>query len=117
MATPAAVRFIASKPGSLSVGLVQLQLRVKAGASKDREGILAVTDRAVELCVAARPRHGEANEAVVQVLSNATGIPKSQFRFVHGSKSRDKIVVIGDIKRDGLEYTETVIRLLHKASH
>ncbi|EFY99619.1 DUF167 domain protein [Metarhizium robertsii] len=117
MASPLAARFIASKPGSLSVGFVQLQLRVKAGTSKDREGILAVTDRAIELCVAAQPRHGEANKAVVQALSNAIGIPKSRFRFVSGIKSRDKVVAIGDIQGDGPEYTETILRLLREASH
>ncbi|EFY89294.1 hypothetical protein J3458_018771 [Metarhizium acridum] len=117
MASPLAARFIASKSGSLSVGFVQLQLRVKAGTSKDREGILAVTDRAIELCVTAQPRHGEANKAVVQALSNAIGIPKSRFRFVSGLKSRDKVVAIGDIQGDGPDYTETVLRLLREASY
>lgn len=117
MATTLSVRFIAGRLAPSSLGQIHLQLRVKAGSSKDREGILAVTDRVIELCVTAQPRHGEANNAVVKVLSDATNIPKSRFNFVRGLKSKDKVVAISNVQGDGLEYTQTILHLLRKASY
>ncbi|EEU46249.1 uncharacterized protein NECHADRAFT_19877, partial [Fusarium vanettenii 77-13-4] len=75
-------------------GSLHLQLHVKPGASKNREGVIAVTDDAIELCVAAQAREGEANKAVVQVLSSVLGVPKSSLQLTHGLKSRDKTVVL-----------------------
>lgn len=115
MASPAsAIRFVTGSKKS-PLGSLHLQLRVKPGASKNREGILAVTDDAIELCVAAQAREGEANKAVVQVLSGVLGVPKSRLQLTHGMKSRDKTVVLGDIKGDGEEYAKAVRNLLDKA--
>lgn len=119
MASSFAVRYIASKPGSLSPGLIQLQLRVKTGTGKTREGILAVTDTAIEVGVTAQPRHGEANKEVVEVLSQAIGIQKSRFQFLNGLRSKDKIVAvpITEIQGDGIAYAETILNLLRKGSY
>jgi uncharacterized protein YggU (UPF0235/DUF167 family) len=54
------------------LGTLILQCHVKPGASKAREGVTAVTDAAVEICVAAQAREGEANKAVLEVLSEVT---------------------------------------------
>lgn len=121
MAPSAAIRFLAKKQGSPLRGFVQLRLRVrvKPGASKSHEGILAVTSSAVQLCVAAQPRQGEANQAVLQVLSNTIGISKSRLRIVSGLKSRDKIATIDHdhTQGDGEAYAETILSVLHRASH
>ncbi|KAG6019837.1 hypothetical protein E4U41_003064 [Claviceps citrina] len=123
----AAVRFLATKNGSSVPGLIQLHLRVKPQASQARQGILAVTSSAVELCVAAPPRRGEANDAVLQVLSRATGVPTSRLRIVRGLRSRDKIATM-DCQRqaqcrrchhhqqDGPVCAETILGLLREAS-
>jgi len=50
-------------------GTLYLNCNVKPGASKQREGIASVGDDAVEICVAAQAREGEANKAVIKVLS------------------------------------------------
>lgn len=50
-----------------------MHCNVKPGASKAREGVSAVDDEAVDICVAAQAREGEANKAVIGVLS-AVGI-------------------------------------------
>ncbi|KAG5913106.1 hypothetical protein E4U42_001476 [Claviceps africana] len=112
----AAVRFLPNKHGSPALGFVQLQLRVKAGASKPRQGILAVTSSAVELCVAAQPRQGEANGAVLQVLSQALAVSKSRLRIVSGFKSRDKIATMDCDEADGSAYADAILNLLHKAA-
>jgi uncharacterized protein YggU (UPF0235/DUF167 family) len=117
MASCRAVRFIAGKAGSPSPGFVQLQLRVRAGTSRDREGILAVTDSAVEICVTARPRRGDANKAVVELLSSALGIPKSRFQYANGLKSKGKVVMIDTAHGDGVQYTTTILQLLRTASY
>lgn len=117
MASSAAVRFIAaSKRPSSAPGYLQIQLRVKPGASKEREGLGQVSTTAVELCVAAQPRDGEANKAVVSVLSKALGVPKSRLSLSHGQKSRDKIVVLDGVEGDAQAYAETVLKLLQDQS-
>lgn len=50
-------------------GTLYINCNVKPGASKSREGIARISDDAVEICVAAQAREGEANKAVVKVLS------------------------------------------------
>lgn len=51
---------------------VYLRCHVKPGASKVREGITALTDSTIELCVAAVPKDGESNKAVLAVLSEVS---------------------------------------------
>ncbi|KAK4124577.1 hypothetical protein N657DRAFT_571995 [Parathielavia appendiculata] len=65
---------------------------VKPGASKNREGIASVSKEAVEICVAVQARKGEANKAVMEILSEALDLPRSGLRIVHGLKSRTKTV-------------------------
>lgn len=51
---------------------VYLRCHVKPGASKVREGITSLTDNTIELCVAAVPKDGESNKAVLAVLSEVS---------------------------------------------
>ncbi|KAM5352086.1 hypothetical protein ACJ41O_004809 [Fusarium nematophilum] len=115
MASSSAIRFVTGSKKS-PLGSLHLQLRVKPGASRNREGITAVTDDAIELCVAAQAREGEANKAVVQVLSAVLGVPKSSLQLTHGLKSRDKTVVLGGVKGDGEEYANSIREMLDKAA-
>lgn len=112
-----AIRYIAATKKSPLAALL-LQCHVKPGASKSREGVASVTDDVVELCVAAQAREGEANKAVVAVLSKALGLPKSDLTITHGLKSRDKTVAVKGSLAAGTE-AEAVSRvkeLLDKAS-
>ncbi|KAK5995730.1 hypothetical protein PT974_04147 [Cladobotryum mycophilum] len=106
-----AVRFLAAS-GTSSQGMLQLRLRVKPGASKTREGIRTVNDEDIELCVAAQARDGEANQAVVRVLSETLGIPKSKFHLSQGIKSRGKTILIQEVVGDGSAYASRVLELL-----
>lgn len=69
MASAGAIRCVAASKKN-PFGAVYLQCHVKPGASKSREGVTALTDDAIEICVAAQAREGEANKAVVKVLSD-----------------------------------------------
>lgn len=51
---------------------VYMRCHVKPGASKVREGITALTDSTIELCVSAVPKDGESNKAVLTVLSEVS---------------------------------------------
>ncbi|KAJ4303446.1 hypothetical protein N0V90_002341 [Kalmusia sp. IMI 367209] len=93
-----AIRFIATKGSKTPTGSIQLLCRVKPGVSANREGITAVSDEAIEVCVAARAKEGEANKAVREVIAEALKVPKSDVEIVKGLKSREKTVVISNIK-------------------
>ena len=64
-----AIRFIANKGSKKPSGSIQLLCRVKPGVSANREGIVAVSNEAIEVCVAARAKDGEANKAVREVIA------------------------------------------------
>lgn len=51
---------------------IHLQCHVKPGASKQREGILTISDNVIEVCVAAQAKDGEANKAVRGLFSDVS---------------------------------------------
>ena len=102
MASKQAIRFVAASTKS-ELGSIHLQCHVKPGASKQREGVAALTEEAVELCVAAAAREGEANKAVRGVISDILKIPKSSVEVIKGQKSRDKTIAIFGIDTCGDE--------------
>lgn len=61
----AAVRYVTTKGSSL----LHLICHVKPGANSKREGIIAITDDVIELCVAAQPKDREANKAVRELVA------------------------------------------------
>lgn len=71
MATPRVIQYVAGSKNN-RLPAVYLHCRVKPNASKTREGVTALTDDAVELCVAAVPRDGASNRAVLEVLSKVS---------------------------------------------
>ncbi|KAH9906062.1 YggU-like protein [Xylariomycetidae sp. FL2044] len=77
-----------------SAEFLQLRCHVKPGASKVREGVLAVKDETIELCVTAQAQDGKANKAVIDILSSILGISKSHLQITHGTKARDKTISI-----------------------
>ncbi|EQK99731.1 hypothetical protein G6O67_001252 [Ophiocordyceps sinensis] len=117
MASGCAVRFVVGSKLSPRIGALVLRLRVKPGTSNDREGVSSVLDDCVELCVAAQARDGEANRAVVRLLSDVVGLPKSRFRLTHGAKSRDKTVMLGGVTaEEAPALASSILGLLQRAS-
>ncbi|KAK1757219.1 hypothetical protein QBC47DRAFT_422198 [Echria macrotheca] len=85
-------------------GTLYINCNVKPGASKSREGIAAVDDEAIEVCVSAQAREGEANKAVIKLLSEVLSLPKSDLQITQGHKSRNKtIAVVGSWVSSGEE--------------
>ncbi|KAK1981530.1 hypothetical protein LZ30DRAFT_770742 [Colletotrichum cereale] len=112
------LRFVAVNKKS-ALGTLYLQCHVKPGASRVREGVLAVADGAVELCVAAQAREGEANKAVIKLLSEpqVLGLPKSDLAISQGLKSRDKTVTISNVKDSAALITKIMEQLEKSVKH
>lgn len=78
-------------------GAVLLEVRVQPGARQAALAGLETRDdgRArLKLKVTAPPEGGKANAAVVALLSDALGLPKSAFALLRGETGRDKTLRI-----------------------
>ena len=85
--------------------IARLPVRLTPGASADRiDGWDVDADgRAVlEVRVRARPVEGEANAALIHLLSKALGVPKSSVSLARGGQSRLKMIEIAGIEDDDL---------------
>lgn len=68
-----AIWFVAATKKSTQ-NTLYMHCNVKPGASKNREGIASMDDEAIDVCVTAQAREGEANKAVIRVLSEVRRI-------------------------------------------
>jgi uncharacterized protein (TIGR00251 family) len=76
-------------------GAVRFAVRVQPRAS--RTGVEGVHGDALKVRVNAPPVDGAANEAVVEVLAEALGVPRRAVRIVAGESSRSKVVEVAGI--------------------
>ena len=84
-----------SKPSSPEI--LQLRCHIRPGASKVREGVAAVTDESVELCVAAPPQDGKANKAVIEILSEVSNVGITYSYTLHVPLLRRNMLYLVDI--------------------
>jgi uncharacterized protein YggU (UPF0235/DUF167 family) len=70
----------------------RLALRVTPGA---RTEALEIAQGLLRVRVRAKARDGEANEAVLALLSRALGLATSRLRMLRGATGRDKLVQVG----------------------
>jgi uncharacterized protein YggU (UPF0235/DUF167 family) len=70
----------------------RLALRVTPGA---RTEALAIAQGLLLVRVRAKAKDGEANEAVLALLSRALGLATSRLRMLRGATGRDKWVQVG----------------------
>ena len=73
-----------------------LRIKVTAKAKAERIKKVIGPDGGVlyKLYVTAVAENGKANEAVIKLLADAIGIPKSSIEITRGLTSRDKIIQI-----------------------
>ncbi len=69
-------------------------IEVKVEPRSSKKGIAGVMDNMVKVKLTAPPVEGEANEQLIEVLSELTGVRKSDIRIVRGLSSRRKVVEI-----------------------
>lgn len=73
-------------------GAVRFNVRVQPRSS--REGVDGVHGDALRVRVNAPPVDGAANEAVVEVIAAALGVPRRAVRIVSGESSRSKVIEV-----------------------
>ena len=79
--------------GQVDRGVI-LSVRAQAGAR--RNGILGVREGMLRIAVTAAPEKGKANRAIVTVLSDTLGVPKSAIELKDGETSLRKRFLIID---------------------
>ncbi len=80
---------------SVRDGAVRFAIRVQPRSS--RPGVDGLHGDALKVRVGAAPVDGAANEAVVEVLASALGVPRRAVRIVVGDSSRSKVVEVAGI--------------------
>ena len=56
-----------------------------------------------KVAVAAAPERGRANEAVVELLAGALGLPRRDVSVISGHTAREKIVELGGLAPDEID--------------
>ena len=69
-----------------------VQLAIRSGAKETRAN--GELDGRLKLSIKAPPIEGRANQAIVQSIALAAGIPTSRVQLVSGAKSKHKSLVI-----------------------
>lgn len=83
-----------------------MKLQLKVAPKAARNAVNGWMGEVLKVSVTAAPERGKANEAVVELLAEALGLPKSAVRVVRGQTSPQKWVEI-----DGLAEAEVRQRL------
>ena len=84
-----------------------MRLRLRVTPKSRADEIVGVrADGALQIRVSAAPEDGRANDAVLRLLSERLGLPRSAVRLLGGKSSRDKWVDL-----DGIDAAELERRL------
>jgi uncharacterized protein (TIGR00251 family) len=75
---------------------IVIEVRVQPRSSK--KGIAGVMDNVLKVKLTAPPVEGEANEQLIEVISEATGVRKSSIKIVRGLSSKKKVVQISGVE-------------------
>lgn len=70
--------------------MTQYLVKLKPGSSQEK--IIKNGDNELIIYLRAKPHDGEANEALIKLLSKYFDIPKTSIKIVHGAKSRNKTI-------------------------
>lgn len=70
-------------------------IKVKVFPNSKKEEICKKTEDSFEIKVKEKPKRGEANKAVISLLSSFLKIPKEKIRIIKGFKQRNKILKVG----------------------
>ena len=72
--------------------MTKYQVTVKPGSSQEK--IVATAPSELTVYLRAKPHDGEANEALIKLLSKHFHAPKTTIKIVRGTKSRSKTIEI-----------------------
>ena len=65
-------------------------ITVKPGSSQEK--IIATSDDALTIYLRAKPHDGEANDALIKLLSKHFNVAKTTIKITHGAKSHTKTI-------------------------
>ncbi|HET6371313.1 MAG TPA: DUF167 domain-containing protein [Nitrospiria bacterium] len=80
---------------------VTLAVRVRPNAREDR--IVGRVGDVLQVKVGAPPQEGKANSALIRLLSETLGMPRSCVSIVRGEHSRDKRVLVEGLGAEEIE--------------
>jgi len=69
-------------------------IRVKAFPEANKEEMVKKSENSFEIWVKEKPVKGQANRAILRVLSKYLGIDQSRIRLIKGFKQRNKVFEI-----------------------
>ena len=69
---------------------MKYSVTVKSGSSQEK--IVATGDNELTVYLRAKPHDGEANTALIKLLSKHFKVPKTSITITHGQKSRVKTI-------------------------
>jgi hypothetical protein len=78
-----------------------IEIHLHPGAKRDeivgfREGVLYAK-------VTALPQRGQANRALLELMAQTLGIPKSAVDIIRGQSSRSKVIAVRGLSREEIE--------------
>ncbi len=79
----------------------EARLRLRIVPNAKRSEVAGAYGEAIKVKVAAPAVEGKANEALLEFLANALGIPKHALSLVAGEKSRDKVIHVEGLDLEG----------------
>jgi uncharacterized protein len=82
-------------PYRKSKGGIVIEVKVEPRSSK--KGISGLLGEVVKVKLTAPPVDGAANEQLIEILSEATGIKKSAIRIIRGASAKRKTIEIKGI--------------------
>ena len=78
--------------------MAKMQVTVKPGSSQEK--IVQTSDDSFTIYLRAKPHDGEANTALIKILSKYFDTPKTSIKITRGAKSRIKIIEIPNSNQD-----------------
>ena len=75
-------------------------ISVRAAPRSSRPGIDGVAGDAIKVRVRSAPVDGKANKELIEVLSDAFGLPKSAVSFRSGETSKTKRILMRGVAKD-----------------
>ena len=86
--------------------MTEARIAVRVQPKARRTGVTVSEAGHVTVRVSAPPERGKANDAVIEAIAHALGMPPSAVGIVRGHTTRDKVFVV-----DGLTQEEAMRRL------
>lgn len=75
-----------------------ITIEVKVEPRSSKKGISGLMGNVVKVKLTAAPVDGAANEQLIEVIADATGLRKSAIRIIRGSSAKRKIIEIKGVE-------------------